>query len=177
MVGSASGLGRARLIGMNIFEVHGTDTLGIPAHDLNRVHACPSQVAGVRAETEDGLIDAAKDSVDLVLDLDRGRDVRVQHGSNALGRDGRRRSTEAVDNLREHGRIGAGPDRWKLRPDPAEARGNENLGIAQFRLHGRMPPGALGDLLHGLLMKKGGVISGRRDESILGEQVAVLRGR
>jgi hypothetical protein len=68
MIGRTRGLGRAHLIGVNILEVHGTDTIGIPAHDPNRVHTGPGQMTGVGAKPQDGLLDATQDRVDRELE-------------------------------------------------------------------------------------------------------------
>jgi hypothetical protein len=103
--------------------------------------------------------------------------VGVQHRPDTLGGNRDRGSTETVNNPGQDRGVGAGPDRGALHPDPAHVGGDEDLGVAQLGLHGRVPLGILDDLVGGDLVESGGVIAWCRHQPVLGKQGAVLRGR
>ena len=158
MICRPRGLGRAHLIGVNILEVHGTDPFGIPAYDPDRVHPGPSEVAGVGADPR---MDSSIPS--RAAWTSSSISIAVPTWGCSTGRtpsaEIRPRQHRAVDNPCQDRGVGAGADRGELHPDPAHVGGDEDLGVAQLGLHGRVPLGILDDLVGGDLVESGGVIT------------------
>ena len=115
--------------------------------------------------------------MDLVFDLDRGPDVGVQHRRTPSAVIAAAAAPRPSITLGQDRGVGVGADRGALHPDPADVGGDEDLGVAQLGLHGRVPLGILDDLVGGDLVESGGVIARCRHQPVLGKQGAVLRGR
>ena len=55
---------------------------------LTAIHSGPSQMAGIRTESQDRVWDALQNCVDFVFHFDRASDVGVQHWPDSFSDDG-----------------------------------------------------------------------------------------
>ena len=69
---------------IDVFDVHGLDTVRIVSKELHRVHTGPRQVPDVGALEDQLAVDHGEQAVDLFASLDRAADVVVEAAAHAL---------------------------------------------------------------------------------------------
>jgi hypothetical protein len=131
---------------------------------------------GVGPKTEQRVWDRVQDGADLVLNLDRSADMRVQGGSHPFVGDRLRRRPHGVDRALKSRRVEAGADRRVALTLRRRAVCDEHLGVAEVRLQARVALGRLGDLNGVTNGEVGTEVAGSGAQAILGQQPTVARG-
>src|SRR5262245_6657989 len=99
----------------------------------------------------------------------------VQHGPYSFSDNGVGSGTDAVDNLRQDGRVGIRTYRRLFCADSADIGGEKVLRVAELRLNSGVSSCALCDLIQRSVVERRRKITGCRNEPVVGKKSMVVR--